>query len=200
MTCDGCRDEKSDDLTYVVSSLPNSRTKLIRSYFHGEVNDDSVTKLIESFTYWDAEYPDSNWELTINSGGGYMYAGNAAYSDLRRHSLGGGGTHHVTTRVAGIAASGGELLFQAGDRRVGGALDMIMIHGPLASYEDSTVAEIRVDLARCDKWMSRVASLHLARTDMVTRTEFMEHLQSGEDWWLYLDEAVELGLADKVLP
>lgn len=199
MTCDDCTDAKDDDLTYVVSSRPN-KPDLIRCYFHGEVNDDSVAKLIKSFTYWDAEYPLSKWELTINSGGGYMYAGNAAYSELRRHSVGGGGTHHVTTRVAGIAASGGELLYQAGDHRVGGALDMLMIHGPLASYEDSTVAEIRIDLDRCDKWMSRVASLHLARTDMVTRAEFMEHLQSGEDWWLYMDEAVELGLADEVTP
>ena len=64
--------------------------------------------------------PDAAWEVCLNTEGGNMEAGTAIYSELVSHSVRGGGTHHVTTRVRGQAASCGALILQAGDRRIAG--------------------------------------------------------------------------------
>ncbi|QNJ56870.1 ClpP-like protease [Mycobacterium phage Reindeer] len=191
----GCTD--SDDTTYVVCEDEDG-TDVIRYFFRGYIDDSTVSPLIETFYYWDGHYPGSRWEIDINSPGGEIFPSIAVFGALRRYSQRMGGAHHITTRASGLAASGGELMLQAGDHRVAGLMDAIMIHEPLCSYEDRAVTQIRDDLARAEEWTRRLAKVHAERSSIDEET-FLAKLRLG-DWWMYADEALELGFIDEVLP
>ncbi|AEK09977.1 head maturation protease [Mycobacterium phage Rey] len=186
----------SMDSTYVVSEDEDGRD-VIRYFFRGYINDEAVSPLIEQIYYWDGHYPDSRWEIDINSPGGEIFPSIALFGAVRRHSQRMGGNHHITTRVSGMAASGGELLLQAGDHRVGGLMDMIMIHEPLHSYEDSSTSKVYEDLRRADEWIHRLAVVHCERATTMSPANFRDKLKNG-DWWMYTDEALDLGFLDEV--
>ncbi|AGM12309.1 ClpP-like protease [Mycobacterium phage SirSheldon] len=190
-----CDEFTSQESTYVV--VKDGGTTTIKYYFRGYIDQEKVSPFIETMFFWDAEYPDSNWDITINSEGGEIFPSIAAYGALSGYSARKEGGHLITTRVAGLAASGGELLFQAGDIRVGGLMDMLMIHQPLCSYEDTSVSQIRADLDRADQWTHRLALIHAERSHLSVE-EFLDKVKQG-DWWMFADEAVELGFADEVL-
>ncbi|QSM01108.1 ClpP-like protease [Mycobacterium phage Nanosmite] len=196
MTEESIGSASSETTTYVVTQDEDGRD-VIRYFFRGYINDETVSPLIETFYYWDGHHPDSRWEIDINSPGGEIFPSIAVFGALRQYSERMGGAHHITTRVAGLAASGGELLLQAGDHRVGGVMDMLMIHEPLCSYEDRPVRAIRDDLARADEWSRRLAKVHMERSD-ITEHQFRTRLDQG-DWWMYADEALKWGFLDEVL-
>lgn len=165
-------------------------------YFRGYICQVNVSPVIEMLHHWDADFPDSNWEFVVNTEGGEMAHGSALYSTLRRYSILGGGIHHLTTRVAGSAASAGSLIFQAGDLRVGGPIDFLMIHEPVGSFLDEPVSSMRNKLSYSDMWLDKFTDICLERCTL-SRGAFLKRFQ-GKDWWIPMDEAVKLGLADRV--
>lgn len=168
----------------------------ITLYFRGYCDEKNCAHTIDVLYTLDAELPEAEWEIVITSEGGEMSYGTALYSTLRSFSKRGGGKHHITTRVAGQATSAASLIFQAGDRRVGGKMDFLMIHEPMCSFEDAPVSSIRNQLRHADMWVDRMVSVHLERSSM-SRPDFLARFE-GKDWWIPMDEAVKLGLADSV--
>lgn len=162
--------------------------------FHRGVSRKSMDKLFEAMHLWHAQDNTAPWTIYLNSPGGDVIAGNGIIDEIMAHSIRGGGTHHVTIKVRGYAASMAGLILQAADRRVIGHHSLMMIHkgtsgvvGTPEQMEDE-VAWMRTSTA----WMAR---LFLSRTNRVTEEEFMAKIDR-RDWWLTSDEAVELGFAD----
>ncbi|MDM2418390.1 ATP-dependent Clp protease proteolytic subunit [Mycobacteroides abscessus] len=158
---------------------------------------DRVAKLIETVTFWDSEYPESSWEIIICSEGGELNPGTALYSTLRRFSIRGGGSHHITTRVAGQAASIAALILQAGDHRVMGPLDFLMIHEPMCSHIDETSDSIRHQVEHIDMWEQNFLKLLAERSTESDVTKIWNTYR-GRDWWIRAEVARDWGFVDEI--
>lgn len=164
--------------------------------FDQGVDEESVGALLETVTRWDRQSPESDWHLIINSPGGYVNEGMHLFDTLASYSLRGGGEHHLTMTVRGMAASMGGILLQAADQRLMGPYSMMLIHqvsagtyGPIEAMKD--------DIERLDIWSDMVVDLFVERSGRITRKKF-ERNWSRRDWWLNAKQAVKLGFADGI--
>lgn len=167
---------------------------LYRHHITGELDERRAKKTIKAFYEMDLDDPEGMWEILITSNGGDMSAGNAIYSELASFSVNGGGNHVVTTKVRGIAASAASLVFQAGDVRLMGEMDSIMLHKPSMNISGE-LEYVRNMIALCDEWLERYADIYLRHSDM-DRDEFMGNLE--QDWTIFADTAVSYGFADGI--
>jgi ATP-dependent protease ClpP protease subunit len=124
-----------------------------------------------------------------------MSAGIAIYSELLSYTMRGGGNHVVTTLIRGVAASAASLVLQAGDLRVGGPLDQLMIHEPNYTCEDQRLCDVKRSIARMEGYHEQFIDICMKRCK-VPRAEFVNRIQG--DWWMVSDEALEIGLIDAI--
>lgn len=164
--------------------------------FHDQVSQESADNLLSAMSVWHRHDPQRPWTIHLNSVGGEIYAGLAIIDELVSRSLRGGGTHEITIKTRGIAASMGGMMLQAGDHRWIGRNSMLMIHR--GSTDVGGTADHIADVA---EWFRRdteaMVGYFLDRTDRVTQEEFMAKIDR-RDWWLNSAEALELGFVDKV--
>lgn len=166
----------------------------IRYHLTGELDERRAKKVVRHLTELDAEDPHADWEITISSHGGDMFASNAIFTELSSYATLGGGTHRVITKVRGRAASGASLIFQAGDLRVGSAMDSLMLHEPILSFGSVPLNAVRDYVAECEEWLDRYADIYLRRSTL-SREEFFDNI-TGRNWVVWMDRAVEFGFAD----
>jgi ATP-dependent Clp protease, protease subunit len=129
-------------------------------------------------------------ELTvrINSPGGSVFDGVAIYNALKRHDAA------ITVWVDGIAASIASMIAMAGDEVVMPENAMLMLHDP-SGLVMGTAADMRAMAEALDRMK---AGMVAAYRDKSRRDDAeMEALMAAETW-LSADEAVELGLADRI--
>lgn len=166
--------------------------------FDKQVTQKSVNKLLRAIHVWHMHDPGLPWTINLNSVGGSVYAGNALIDELIAHSLRGGGTHEITIKVRGVAASMASMILQAADVRVIGPNSQLMLHKGGTGLHgmidvDSLSDELQWQLNSTD-WMIK---LFLSRTDKLTRPEMLTKMDR-RDWWMSSDEAIKLGLADVI--
>jgi ATP-dependent Clp protease, protease subunit len=167
-----------------------------RFFLHGYISDAIASSLLEDLYHTDIDDPVAGWEIVLNSEGGDMAAGTAIFSELRDYSLRGGGAHEVTTIVRGQAASCASLILQAGDWRVAGPLDYIMLHEPLISLTDQYLSIARDEMRQASAWVKNLTDIFMERAT-IDRSTFTEHLL-GHDWWLDSQEAFSVGFIDEI--
>lgn len=169
----------------------------IRHYLGGDIDGDSAAATIAALYDVDSQYPDATLEFVINSPGGELTHGCAIYSELAAMSQRGGGEHKVITKIRGEAGSIASLIFQAGDWRVGGKLDSLLLHLPHQTQVDANATILRAKIIELEAWTGLYADVHADRAT-ISRKAFLDRLGTGEDWILTLEEAVDLGLADEI--
>lgn len=174
-----------------------SDVAIVRFNLFGYIDADMSRDLIELMWERDAEDPRSVWEFVINTEGGDMESGTAVFSELRSYSQRGGGQHLVLTRVRGQAASCGSLILQAGDFRTAGAMDYIMLHEPLMSFQDATLQRVRDELDQAESWTENYLDVLMERATK-GRQFYAENISVGRDWWVSARDAFEYGLIDEV--
>lgn len=192
-----CDDEDVADPRNYSESTDEDGQVTITYYMRGYIDQAQAGAFIDLLHFWHASDNTSNWHIVITSRGGELSHGTAMFSVLRSFSIRGGGTHEVTTRVAGVAASAGALLFEAGDFRVGGDLDMIMIHEPLNTFDDVTATQIETDLYQSRRWVDQLVKILLERSTVSERA--IRTQIEGYEWWLTMEDAIEVGLADRIV-
>lgn len=127
--------------------------------------------------------------LHLNTPGGDVFDGIAIYNALRQHKA------HVTTYVDGLAASIGSVIAMAGDEVVMGNYAQMMIHNAMgAVYGNASDMRELADLL--DKTSANLAQVYADRsgTDVADWLALMD-----AETWFTADEAVEFGLADRVM-
>lgn len=169
---------------------------VFRFNLFGYVDEEAAATMINTFWEYDKEDPDAMWELCLNTEGGDMEAGTAIFSELASHSLRGGGTHHVVTRVRGQAASCGSLIMQAGDHRTAGRMDYIMLHEPLMTFSDANMRRVMDELSQAQSWTENFLDVIMERA--TESREFFAQRICGRDWYVSGSEALRLGLIDEV--
>ena len=160
-------------------------------FLGGEVEDNMANTIVAQLLFLEAEDPDKDIYLYINSPGGVVTAGMAIYDTMQYIKP------DVATICIGQAASMGSLLLTAGAKGKRFALPnaRIMIHQPLGGARgQSTDVQIQAkELLR---------TRHMLNEILAERTgKSMEQVENDteRDNFMSASEAVEYGLIDKVI-
>lgn len=177
------RGERSFD---IYSRLPNDRIIMLCD----EVNDTTASLVVAQLLYLEAQDPDKDISLYINSPGGSVTAGMAIYDTMNYIKC------DVSTICIGMAASMGAFLLSSGAKGKRYALPNaeIMIHQPSAGTQGQ-ITDMAIHLKRLEiikKRMNKILSENAGKP-VETVTADCER-----DNFMTADEAVAYGLIDKV--
>ena len=178
------RGERSFD---IFSRLLNDRVIILSD----EVNDTTASLVVAQLLYLEAQDPDKDIHLYINSPGGSVTAGLAIYDTMQYISC------DVSTICMGMAASMGAFLMCAGAKGKRYALpnSEIMIHQPMGGMQGQAT-DMKIHAARILRMREKLNQIMSERTgqplDVIQRDTERDHFLSAQ-------QAVEYGLIDKVI-
>ncbi|MDA8441915.1 MAG: ATP-dependent Clp endopeptidase proteolytic subunit ClpP [Peptococcaceae bacterium] len=170
-----------------------SRLLKDRIIFLGGPIDDMVANLvIAQMLFLEAEDPDKDIYLYINSPGGSITAGMAIYDTMQHVKP------DVQTICVGMAASMGAFLLTAGTIGKRSALpnSEIMIHQPLMSGLGGQATEIEIHAKHIIKTREHLNEILAERTGQP-----LERIQkdTDRDHFMSAQEAKEYGIVDEVM-
>jgi ATP-dependent Clp protease protease subunit len=170
-----------------------SRLLMDRIIFLGTpVNDDVANIIIAQMLFLEADNPDRDIFLYINSPGGSVSAGLAIYDTMQYMKS------PVNTICMGMAASMGSFLLAGGraGRRSALPHSRIMIHQPSQSGGGGTASDIEIQAKEILYLRAKMNDLLAKHTGQpVERIE----RDTDRDRYLSADEAKEYGLVDSVI-
>lgn len=160
-------------------------------FLDGEVNDASASLVIAQLLFLEAEDPDKDITLYINSPGGSVSAGLGIYDTMQFVKC------DVSTVCVGLAASMGAFLLAGGakGKRLCLPNAEVMIHQPLGGTQGQAT-EIEI------------AAKHILRTKEKLNTMIANNCgkpydevcaATERDNWLSAEEAKDFGLIDKIV-
>jgi len=169
-----------------------SRLLKDRIIFLGEeVNDVTASLVVAQMLFLEAEDPDKDISLYINSPGGSITSGMAIYDTMQFIKP------DVSTICVGMAASMGAFLLTAGKKGKRYALPNaeIMIHQPLGGTQGQA-EDIRIHAERIIKIREKLNTILSERTGQSLEKISQD---TDRDNFMSSDEAVEYGIIDKVI-
>ncbi len=155
------------------------------------INDQVSDSLVAQLLFLEAEDPEKDIQIYINSPGGSVTAGMAIYDTMQQISP------DVVTICFGVAASMGAFLLSGGTKGKRLALpnSRIMIHQPLGGAQGQAV-EIEIQ-AKEILFLKKTLNSLLAEHTGQPLDKINEDTE--RDYFLSPSEAVEYGLIDKVI-
>ncbi len=155
------------------------------------INDQVSDSLVAQLLFLEAEDPDKDIQIYINSPGGSVTAGLAIYDTMQQISP------DVVTICFGVAASMGAFLLSGGTKGKRLALpnSRIMIHQPLGGAQGQAV-EIEIQ-AKEILFLKKTLNTLLAEHTGQSLEKINEDTE--RDYFLSPSEAVQYGLIDKVI-
>lgn len=155
------------------------------------INDQVSDSLVAQLLFLEAEDPDKDIQIYINSPGGSVTAGLAIYDTMQQISP------DVVTICFGVAASMGAFLLSGGTKGKRLALpnSRIMIHQPLGGAQGQAV-EIEIQ-AKEILFLKKTLNSLLAEHTNQSLEKINEDTE--RDYFLSPADAVEYGLIDKVI-
>ena len=155
------------------------------------INDQVSDSLVAQLLFLEAEDPDKDIQIYINSPGGSVTAGLAIYDTIQQISP------DVVTICFGVAASMGAFLLSGGakGKRLALPNSRIMIHQPLGGAQGQAV-EIEIQ-AKEILFLKKTLNSLLAEHTNQSLEKINEDTE--RDYFLSPAEAVEYGLIDKVI-
>lgn len=178
------RGERSYD---IYSRLLNDRIVFLAD----EVNDVTASLVVAQLLYLEAEDPDKDISLYINSPGGSVTAGMAIYDTMNFIKC------DVSTICVGMAASMGAFLLSSGakGKRLALPNSEIMIHQPLGGAQGQAT-DIKIHAEHILRTKDKLNSILAANTgkplDVITA-------DTERDNFMTADQACAYGLIDKVI-
>ncbi len=159
-------------------------------FLSGEINNEMADVAVAQLLFLEAEDPDKDIMLYINSPGGLVTAGMAIYDTMNYIKA------PVSTIVIGMAASMGAFLLAAGAKGKRKALPNaeIMIHQPLggAQGQATDIAIQAEQILKSKKKINRILA------DCTGKSEEQIAADVERDHYLSADEALEYGLIDNI--
>ena len=177
------RGERSYD---IYSRLLNDRI----IFLSDEVNDTTASLVVAQLLYLEAQDPDKDIYLYINSPGGSITSGMAIYDTMNYIKC------DVSTICIGMAASMGAFLLSSGTKgkRIALPNSEIMIHQPLGGARgQATDIKIQADLIlRTRDNLNKILAENTGKPiDVIAR-------DTERDNYMTAQEALEYGLVDKI--
>jgi ATP-dependent Clp protease, protease subunit len=169
-----------------------SRLLRERVIFLGTAVDDTVANLVVAqLLHLEAEDPDKDIHLYINSPGGQVYSGLAIYDTMRFIKP------DVATTCCGIAMSMGSLLLAGGTPGKRSALPnaRILVHQPSGGFQGQAT-DIQIHAQEALALRRRVEEIYAEHTGKPIE-EVSEALE--RDRFFSPEQAKEFGLVDRVM-
>ena len=157
----------------------------------GEITSEVADAVISQILHLDAEDPDAEITMYIDSPGGSVTAGLSIYDVMQAVSA------DIHTVCVGTAASMAAVLFAAGDRREILRHGEVMIHDPLVSGGISGSALAVQD--KSDRLMAKRKVLCGILAQHTGKTLKQIYKVTAKDTYFGAEEAVAFGLADAVI-
>ena len=171
----------------IYSRLLNDRIVFLSD----EVNDVTASLIVAQLLFLEAQDPDKDIWLYINSPGGSVTAGMAIYDTMNFIKC------DVSTICIGMAASMGAFLLSSGTKGKRFALpnSEIMIHQPLGGFQGQA-SDIKIHsehILRTKDKLNRILAANTGKPLSVIEQD------TDRDNFLTAQQALEYGLIDKVL-
>lgn len=136
-----------------------------------------------------AEFDGSELTVSLNSGGGDVFAGLEMYNALRELDA------KVTIRVDGLAASIASIIAMAGDTIIMSPGSLMMIHRP-SVFAGGNVDDLDKAKEVLLKIEESITPIYAERSGL-SKEKIAELLEA--ETWMTADEAVEMGFADEAI-
>lgn len=178
------RGERSYD---IYSRLLNDRIIMLTD----EINDATASLVVAQLLYLEAQDPDKDISLYINSPGGSVSAGFSIYDTMNFIKC------DVSTICMGMAASMGAFLLSAGakGKRLALPNSVIMIHQPLGGAQGQA-SDIKIHAEHILKTKAKLNEILANNTGKPL--EVIER-DTDRDNFMSAEEACAYGLVDKVI-
>lgn len=178
------RGERSYD---IFSRLLNDRIIILSD----EVNDATASLVVAQLLYLEAQDPDKDISLYINSPGGSISAGMAIYDTMQYVKP------DVSTICVGMAASMGAFLLASGAKGKRYALpnSEIMIHQPLGGAQGQA-SDIKIHAEHIIRIREKMNKMLSEMTGKPLETIVAD---TERDNFMTAEQACEYGLIDKVM-
>ena len=161
-------------------------------FLSGEIDDMMANLVVAQMIFLEAEDPDKDIYMYINSPGGSVTAGMAIYDTMQYVKC------DVSTICIGMAASMGAFLLNAGAKGKRKALpnSEIMIHQPLGGARGQAT-DIEIQARQILKIKEKLTNIMAERTG-----QDIERLKADmeRDCYMSAAEALEYGIIDEVIP
>ena len=179
------RGERSYD---IFSRLLNDRIV----FLGGAVEDNMANLIVAQLLYLEAQDPDKDVFLYVNSPGGSITAGMAIYDTMQYVRC------DISTICIGMAASMGAFLLAAGTKGKRKALPNadILIHQPSAGGIQGQATDIAIHaehIVKTKKRMNRILSENTGQTIKKIEADV------ERDYFMTAEEAMQYGIVDEVL-
>lgn len=137
--------------------------------------------------------------IWLNTDGGSCIDGYAIYDAIKASKC------HITVKVYGCAMSMGHTILQAADERVMTPNSSLMFHAGTVGSSSNQVWETYRSAEFDKRFMERLYKITLdrinERRDAIGQARMSKHKFKSmvvESAWFFADEAVEIGLADRI--
>ncbi len=168
-----------------------SRLLRERVIFLREVTAESANQVVAQLLFLEADDPEKDIFLHINSPGGTVYDGLAIYDTMRHVKP------NVQTVCVGLAASMGAFLLAAGEpgKRLALPNARIMIHQPLGGAQGQA-SDIKI---QAQEILSLRSQLNQVLAEVTKQPLERIEEDTDRDFFMSSEEALRYGLIDQVL-
>lgn len=160
-------------------------------FLNGEINEHTANIVVAQLLHLQAEDPNSDITMYINSPGGSVIDGLAIYDTMNFISC------DVVTVCVGCCASMASIILSSGAKGKRYALpnSEILIH-QASSGTRGTVADMTIDLQHVIKMNEKTKNILVKNTG-----QSYEKISNdiNRDYWLSSNEALQYGLVDKII-
>lgn len=172
-------------------------------FFTGEVTDDMANVVVAQLLFLEADDPNADITLYVNSGGGSVTAGLAVYDTMNYIKC------DVSTIVAGQAASMGSFIAQAGaaGKRIVLPNSRTMIHRVSSGtpglrgsvhVQELEIEDVQRSFNESKRLNRRLTELYAKHNSQGKQYQELYDTMK-HDTFLSAEEAVAMGLADKII-
>ncbi|MBR3750767.1 MAG: ATP-dependent Clp endopeptidase proteolytic subunit ClpP [Clostridia bacterium] len=160
-------------------------------FLSGEITNEVADVVVAQLLFLEAEDPEKDIMLYINSPGGLVTAGMAIYDTMNYIKA------PVSTIVIGMAASMAAVLLAAGEKgkRIALPNAEIMIHQPLGGTQGQAT-DIIIHAEQILKTKDKLTKI-IAQCSNVDEEKVRQDME--RDHYLSADEALEYGLIDNII-
>ena len=181
------QDSRGEQSYDIYSRLLKERIVFLGDPIEEEVANLAVAQLLHLY----ADDPEAAISLYINTPGGSLYSGLAVYDTMQYVKC------EIHTLCLGMAMSVGSLLLAGGDKGKRAVLpnSRVLIHQPSAGFEGES-SDIEIHAREVLAMRKRLEEIYAKHTGQPIERI---HEDSERDRFFTAEEAVEYGLADRIV-